>query len=214
MIERTCKSCSKKFMIAECGEIGTIPDYCDPCIENLNNQFDKFKEAEEIAVKNTGIKTITSYSLATMPVKEQEKEQENISYDEEIDKLTIEQNKRIASELEEKITYKGVDLGGEEEDICLYNKIKKMVINYLKRYDLYVEDGAFIDDLYKMFNEYQEKSNRDYKIMVEDLIDNLKYANDKLSKENSSMCQDISNLLLKNEDLKLKLKMIKKLMED
>jgi hypothetical protein len=210
MIERTCKSCSKKFMIPECGEICTIPDYCDSCIENLNNQFDKFKEAEEIAVKNTGIKTITSYSLPTMPVKEQE----NVSYEEEIDKLTIEQNKRIASELEEKITYKCVDLGGEEEDICLYNKIKKIFRNYLNQKELYVdEDTTLIDDLYKMFNEYQSKSNKNYHIMVEDLIDNLKYANDKLSKENSSMCQDISNLLLKNEDLKLKLKMIKKLME-
>jgi len=204
MIERTCKSCSKKFMITECGEIGAIPDYCNPCIENLNNQFDKFKEAEEIAVKNTGISNYASYSLPTMPVKEQE----NVSYEESI----IKELERLE---DEKITYKGVDLGGEEEDICLYNKIKKIFRNYLNQKELYVdEDTTLIDALYKMFNEYQSKPNKNYHIMVEDLIDNLKYANDKLSKENSSMCQDISNLLLKNEDLKLKLKMIKKLMED
>lgn len=203
MIERTCKSCSKKFMIPECIETGAMPDYCDPCLENLSNQFDKFKEAEEIAVKNTGISNYTSYALPTMPVKEQE----NISYNESM-------KRELESLEDEKITYKGVDLGGEEEDICLYDKIKQIVINYLKRYDLYVEDTTLIDDLYKMFNEYQEKSNKNYHMIIEDLIDNLKYTNDKLSKENGFMCKDVSNLLLKNEDLKLKLKMIKKLMED
>jgi hypothetical protein len=190
-------------MIPECIETGAMPDYCDPCLENLSNQFDKFKEAEEIAVKNTGISNYTSYALPTMPVKEQE----NISYNESM-------KRELESLEDEKITYKGVDLGGEEEDICLYDKIKQIVINYLKRYDLYVEDTTLIDDLYKMFNEYQEKSNKNYHMIIEDLIDNLKYTNDKLSKENGFMCKDVSNLLLKNEDLKLKLKMIKKLMED
>ena len=190
MIERTCKSCSKNFMIPECGEIGAMPDYCDPCIEKLNNQFDKFKESEEIAVKNTGISTYSSYTAATMPVREQK----NIS--------------------DEKINYHGVDLGGEEEDICLYDKIKQRVINYLKRYDLYIEDESFVNDLYKMFNEYQEKSNKNYHIMVDDLINNYLDTNNKLNTENRSLSQDVSNLLLKNEDLKLKLKMIKKLMED
>jgi hypothetical protein len=102
MIERTCKSCGKKFMVSEGG---VIPEYCNPCLEN-------------------------------------------ISYD-------------------EKIIYKGVELESEEEDICL-----------------------------------------------NDLIKQLKENNKKLYQENRSLSQDIINYIKINEDLKLKLKMIKKLMED
>jgi hypothetical protein len=89
-----------------------------------------------------------------------------------------------------------------------YDEIKKTLLNY--NVSINADNPTnVLKALNDLFNKYYDQTTKDYIYKIDDLLKYVQDTNLKLTNENKLLHRDINLLVVENEELKTKLKMLK-----